>query len=113
MYGVPPTRRKINLDGFVLLHVNDLDDAQRRACLRAFVRACVCAAGVFDYYIAKLGSDMITLAEPLKKVVVNHPYGPCGANVTDDKPFIHKENGIYYLSYGVHALCIHTPKETQ
>lgn len=47
---------------------------------RNYLRACVRArgrvfAGVFDYYIAKLGSDMITLAEPLKKVTVNHPYG--------------------------------------
>ena len=57
-------------------------------------------AGVFDYFIAKLGSDMVSLAEPLKAVTVNNPYGPCGAHTTDDKPFIHKNSGVYYLSWG-------------
>ena len=27
-------------------------------------------------------------------------YGPCGNHVTDDKPFMHKRNGVYYLSWG-------------
>lgn len=73
-------------------------------------------AGVFDYYIAKLGADMISLAEPLRKVIVNHPYGPCGFNRTDDKPFIHKNNGIYYLSWGCFygmSKSIYGPYETQ
>jgi hypothetical protein len=55
-------------------------------------------AGVFEYYIAKLGEDMISLAESLKHVVVNGAYGPCGNGTTDDKPFIHKFNQTYYLS---------------
>jgi len=57
-------------------------------------------AGVFQYYIAKLNQDMISLAEPLRHVEVVAPYGPCGYNTTDDKPFIHKQAGFYYLSWG-------------
>jgi hypothetical protein len=57
-------------------------------------------AGVFDYYMAKLGDDMVSLAEPMKKVVVNNALGTFGPGKTDDKPFIHKYNGTYYLSWG-------------
>jgi arabinoxylan arabinofuranohydrolase len=62
--------------------------------------------GVWDYYVAKLNDDMISLAEAPKKVIVNNPRGPYnrdGKNKdmpTDDKPFVHKYNGIYYLSWG-------------
>ena len=62
--------------------------------------------GVWDYYVAKLNGDMISLAEAPKKVIVNNPRGPYnrdGKNKdmpTDDKPFVHKYNGIYYLSWG-------------
>ena len=56
-------------------------------------------AGVFKYVIAKLNEDMISLAEYPKEVIVNNPLGPYG-NKTDDKPFIHKYNGIYFLSWG-------------
>jgi len=62
--------------------------------------------GVWDYYVAKLNGDMISLAEAPKKVIVNNPRGPYnrdGKNKdmpTDDKPFVHKFNGIYYLSWG-------------
>lgn len=57
-------------------------------------------AGVFKYYIAKLNKDMVSFAEPLRVVQVNNPYGPCGNQTTDDKPFLHKNNGLYYLSWG-------------
>ncbi|GAL89793.1 family 43 glycosylhydrolase [Jejuia pallidilutea] len=62
--------------------------------------------GVWDYYIAKLNDDMISLAEIPKKITINNPrgpYNPDGSNKkmpTDDKPFIHKYNGKYYLSWG-------------
>ncbi|NJX14557.1 family 43 glycosylhydrolase [Tamlana crocina] len=62
--------------------------------------------GVWDYYIAKLNEDMISLAESPKKIVINNPrgpYNPYGDNKkmpTDDKPFVHKYNGKYYLSWG-------------
>ena len=56
-------------------------------------------AGVFDYYIARLGEDLVSLAEPPRLVGVVNPTGPYGAK-TDDKPFIHKYGGVYYLSWG-------------
>ncbi|WP_299057316.1 family 43 glycosylhydrolase [uncultured Polaribacter sp.] len=62
--------------------------------------------GVWEYYIAKLNDDMISLAEKPKKLIVNNPRGPYnldGKNSekpTDDKPFVHKYNGKYYLSWG-------------
>ena len=62
--------------------------------------------GVWDYYIAKLNNDMVSLAEKPKKIIINNPrgpYNPDGNNKkmpTDDKPFMHKYNGKYYLSWG-------------
>jgi len=62
--------------------------------------------GVWDYYIAKLNDDMISLAESPKKIIIKNPrgpYNPYGENKkmpTDDKPFVHKYNGKYYLSWG-------------
>ena len=62
--------------------------------------------GVWDYYIAKLNDDMISLAETPKRIEINNPrgpYNPHGNNKkmpTDDKPFVHKYNGKYYLSWG-------------
>lgn len=62
--------------------------------------------GVWGYYIAKLNYDMISLAEKPRKIVINNPRGPYnqdGKNTekpTDDKPFLHKYNGKYYLSWG-------------
>lgn len=62
--------------------------------------------GVWDYYIAKLNDDMISLAEAPRKIIINNPRGPYnrdGKNKempTDDKPFVHKYNGKYYLSWG-------------
>ena len=62
--------------------------------------------GVWDYYIAKLNDDMVSLAETPKKITINNPRGPYnqdGKNSekpTDDKPFVHKYNGNYYLSWG-------------
>lgn len=56
-------------------------------------------SGVFNYYIMKLGDDLVSLAEAPRHVTVNNPTGPYGAQ-TDDKPFIHKANGLYYLSWG-------------
>ena len=62
--------------------------------------------GVWDYYMAKLNDDMMSLAEKPKKISINNPRGPYnldGSNKekpTDDKPFLHKYNGKYYLSWG-------------
>ncbi|WP_372772754.1 family 43 glycosylhydrolase [Mangrovibacterium sp.] len=62
--------------------------------------------GVWDYYIAKLNEDMISLAEKPQKIEINNPCGPYnldGKNMekpTDDKPFMHYYRGNYYLSWG-------------
>ncbi len=62
--------------------------------------------GVWDFYIAKLNKDMISLADEPKKIVINNPRGPYnqdGLNIehpTDDKAFIHRYKGMFYLSWG-------------
>jgi len=60
--------------------------------------------GYQNYYIARLGDDMISLAEPLRLVRINGAFGPNGPNSTDDKPYLHTHSvaGVtrYYLSWG-------------
>lgn len=64
--------------------------------------------GAFNYHIAKLADDMISLSEPPRPIdVVNArgPYtddteGPFAGTTTDDKPFLHKRGKTYYLSWG-------------
>lgn len=54
-----------------------------------------------DYYymIARLNDDMISLAETPKEVMITGEVNVLGGN---DKPNLHKRNGIYYLSAGSH-----------
>jgi arabinoxylan arabinofuranohydrolase len=56
--------------------------------------------GVWDYYIALMGDDMLSLAETPRKIIINNPVGPYGDDSTDDKPSVHQRNGIFYLSWG-------------
>ncbi|HCC71438.1 MAG TPA: hypothetical protein DEQ09_09865 [Bacteroidales bacterium] len=62
--------------------------------------------GVWDFYIARLNEDMISLAEQPVKITIRNPRGPYnldGMNKkhpTDDKPFIHIYKGKFYLSWG-------------
>lgn len=56
--------------------------------------------GVWDYYMARLNEDMISLAEKPRKIRINNPQGPYGKGKTDDKPFLHKYGDNYYLSWG-------------
>ena len=57
--------------------------------------------GTFDYFVAKLNADLVTLAEaPVGPLVVDHAFGPFGPGKLDDKPFMHKRFGMYYLSWG-------------
>jgi beta-xylosidase len=56
--------------------------------------------GVWDYYVARLNEDMISLAETPQKITIHNPEGPYGKGKTDDKPYLHKRAGIYYLSWG-------------
>ena len=50
--------------------------------------------GTFNYFVAKLNPDLITLAEKPVGVKILHE------EHRDDKPFLHKHNGRYYLSWG-------------
>jgi arabinoxylan arabinofuranohydrolase len=56
--------------------------------------------GRWDYYIAKLNPDMISLAEKPKLILLDKKDGPYGPGKTDDKPFLHEYAGNYYLSWG-------------
>jgi len=55
--------------------------------------------GTFKYFIVRLNENMISLAETPRRVQLDHEFGPYGAGKTDDKPSLHKRNGIYYLSW--------------
>lgn len=56
--------------------------------------------GAWDYHIAKLDENMISLAEPSRVITIQGQEGPVAPGKTDDKPYLHKRNGIYYLSWG-------------
>jgi arabinoxylan arabinofuranohydrolase len=56
--------------------------------------------GCWDYYIARLNDDMISLAQTPRKLELDRKLGPYGPGKTDDKPFLHEYNGKYYLSWG-------------
>ncbi len=59
--------------------------------------------GTFNYYVARLNADMVSLAEPPRAVQVVDALGSFGPGKTDDKPFVHFSNatgGRYYLSWG-------------
>lgn len=56
--------------------------------------------GTWDFYIAKLADDMISLAETPRLIDIDRKEGPYGPGKTDDKPYLHKRNGVYYLSWG-------------
>ena len=55
--------------------------------------------GVWDYYIARLNDDMISLAEQPRLLELDRKFGPYGEGKTDDKPNLHKANGHYYLTW--------------
>jgi arabinoxylan arabinofuranohydrolase len=62
--------------------------------------------GVWNYSIAEMGENMISLVEKPKTIEIINPHGPYnqdGKNTqqpTDDKPYLHKHKGKYYLSWG-------------
>lgn len=58
--------------------------------------------GAWTYWIARLNPDMISLAEKPRRIEVLNPEGPAGPGVLDDKPYLHKRHGIYYLSWGAY-----------
>jgi len=56
--------------------------------------------GTFQYFIARLGEDMVSLAETPRRLKVVNPVGPYAKGITDDKPFLHRRGDLYYLSWG-------------
>ena len=52
-----------------------------------------------NWYIAKLNDDMVSLAETPKEIIITGNANVLGGN---DKPNLHKRNGVYYLSAGSH-----------
>ncbi|MFC3443738.1 family 43 glycosylhydrolase [Sphingobium rhizovicinum] len=58
--------------------------------------------GTFDFYIARLNEDMISLAEAPRLIEINNKEGPFGLGKTDDKPFLHRRGNYYYLSWGTY-----------
>lgn len=55
--------------------------------------------GTFKYFLVRLNDDMISMAEQPRAIRLDQEFGPYGAGKTDDKPSLHKRNGIYYLSW--------------
>lgn len=56
--------------------------------------------GAQEFYLLQLNENMISFkGEPVKLDIVD-PEGPYGKGKTDDKPFLFKRNGRYYLSWG-------------
>lgn len=56
--------------------------------------------GVWQYYIAKMSADMLSIADTPRPITILNPEGPYGKGKTDDKVSLHKRNGLYYLSWG-------------
>ncbi|MGN6728060.1 MAG: family 43 glycosylhydrolase [Tepidisphaeraceae bacterium] len=56
--------------------------------------------GMFDFYLARLNGDMTSLDESPRLLQLDHKNGPIGEGKTDDKPFLHRRGGKYYLSWG-------------
>jgi len=55
--------------------------------------------GTFHYFVVRLNDDLISLAESPRPLQLDRQFGPYGQGKTDDKPSLHKRNGIYYLSW--------------
>mmetsp|Transcript_137590 Transcript_137590/g.252360 ORF Transcript_137590/g.252360 Transcript_137590/m.252360 type:complete len:484 (-) Transcript_137590:33-1484(-) len=67
------------------------------------------------YYAAELNNDMVSTKKP-QHLSVRGCLGPYGYGKADDKPFLHKRNGIYYLSWGgfyATASAVYGPYEYQ
>lgn len=56
--------------------------------------------GTFRYFIARLGNDMVSLAETPRPLRIEKAIGPYAKGLTDDKPFMHRRGDLYYLSWG-------------
>lgn len=56
--------------------------------------------GTWDFFLARLGDDMVSLAEAPRWIALDHKEGPYGPGKTDDKPHLHRRGDRYYLSWG-------------
>jgi arabinoxylan arabinofuranohydrolase len=65
--------------------------------------------GVWDFYIARLNPDMVSLAEEPRKIILDKKDGPYGTGKTDDKPFLHQRNNKFYLSWGCYYAMADNP----
>ena len=65
--------------------------------------------GTFDYYIARLNEDMVSLAEKPRLIEIKDKEGPYGKGRTDDKPFLHRRDNLYYLSWGCYYAVSDSP----
>jgi hypothetical protein len=65
--------------------------------------------GTFDYYIARLNKDMVSLAETPRLIEIADKTGPYGPGKTDDKPVLHRRGDLYYLSWGSYFATSQSP----
>ncbi|MEX0332014.1 MAG: family 43 glycosylhydrolase [Puniceicoccaceae bacterium] len=65
--------------------------------------------GVWDYYIAEMADDMLSIKGKPVPLTVEKPEGPYGPGKTDDKVFLHKRDGLYYLSWGSYYATSNNP----
>lgn len=56
--------------------------------------------GFEQYYLLELNDDMVSFTGSPFPIEVIHPSSPLGPGTLDDKPTLHKRDGIYYLSWG-------------
>jgi len=89
-----PIGRPLIAEGLVKTEARDpgiLQDADRANYI---------VFGTFQYFVARLGKDMVSLAEPPRPLKVEKAVGPYAKGLTDDKPFLHRRGDLYYLSWG-------------
>ena len=56
--------------------------------------------GTFNYFIAELADDMMSFVGSPQYVVVNNATSQNGVGILDDKPYLHKRDALFYLSFG-------------
>ena len=57
--------------------------------------------GTFNYYIARLADDMVSLAEAPRFIFVTpNANSQNGVGILDDKPYMHRVGAVYILSFG-------------
>ena len=65
--------------------------------------------GTWNFYLARFNDDMISFADAPRELKIDRKVGPYGEGKTDDKPFLHKRGGKYYLSWGCYYAMADSP----